>query len=121
MHNGFRINCCGDRTTNKNFRHNIHNSVIVRLDQTVLGDCRVGEVVNFGAGTAHTSKGIARLARVGGGTARVDVLTKAVGRFLAAGHVGLTRIVRNKTAVLDEFVHARMVATMAASGLAPAV
>ena len=114
--NRFGIDGCGDWTTDKDFRHDVDHDILVEIDHTVLGDRRVGEVVNFGTRATHTRKGIACLARIGSATARIHVLAKAVDRFFTAGQVGLARIVRHKPTLLDHLVHARVVAAVAAAG-----
>lgn len=116
-HNWLGIDGGRHRSTDKDLRHNVGHDIVIQINQAVFCHGRIGEVINFTAFPSHTRKGITSATRVQRRARRIHQGTKAIRRFLAASHVRHTRIVRNVSLILNEFVRRRVVSTVTASGL----
>jgi hypothetical protein len=90
------------------------------LNDTIFSDGRVWKDINFGA---HLAKGMARwndfdtagTAHVKRSAGGVDVWAKSQGT-VRASDIGLTRIERNESIILNELVHTSVRTTLATTG-----
>ena len=120
LDNGFSINGSCDRTTNVDFRHDFVDSclniILVKINQTILGDCGIWKVINFSTGASHTGKGITSAASVGLAASGVNIATKSILGFVTARHVGHTGVIRDISGLLDKLKGRGVVTTMTRSG-----
>lgn len=113
----FGIDGGGHRTSHKDFGHDLRYHAFIEFDRPVFGNGGIGEIVNLGTRSAHSAKGIAGLANVGGLARRVNQTTETFRGIDGASNIGLTRIVRDIASLLDEFIGTGVIATVTAAGL----
>mmetsp|Transcript_12128 Transcript_12128/g.25678 ORF Transcript_12128/g.25678 Transcript_12128/m.25678 type:complete len:367 (-) Transcript_12128:150-1250(-) len=120
FHDGFRIDCCGNRTTCVDLGHDFVNRCLlvvgVVIDEPVLGYGGIGKVIQGHTLASHASKGVAGLAGVQSGAGGVDFSAEPIGGLGAAGNVGGAGVVRHVSGLLNEFIGAGVVSTVARSG-----
>jgi hypothetical protein len=120
LDNGFRINGSCDGTTNVDFGHDFVDSrldiVLVKINQTILGDSRIWKVINLSTSPSHPGKSITSAARVGLAASGVNIATKSILGFLTARHVGHASVVGNISSFLNKLKGRGVVTTMTRSG-----
>lgn len=105
-----------DRSTNEDLRLDVLHDILVHLDHSVLGNRRVGEVINLRALTTHTRKGIASTTNVVRLAGRVELGTKSLTRVLRTGQIAHASIVGHESLVLNELVRRRVVSSVTRPG-----
>jgi hypothetical protein len=59
VNNRFGIDSGSDRPPNEDLRHDAFDYILIKINETVLGDCGIREVIDLRTGTAHACESVA--------------------------------------------------------------
>ena len=107
-----------DRATGINFRLELVDNVSGRRQDTVspiFGNSCVGEIINFGTCTAHSTKGVAGFAGIGSTARGVKVLANPFTGFRGTGEIRLAGVVGDVSFLNNKVVCSSVRSSMTAA------
>jgi hypothetical protein len=85
------------------------------INHTILGNGGVGEEINLGTLSTHSTKGVACLASIGGVAGRVNLVTESFGTLGRARQIRTASVIGDVASVLDKLIGTSVISTVARS------